>query len=70
MGIFDRVRESAADDREGTPPPEESETKSPEPMERSRQVSDGGSGFDNVESAAGGADAVPDTPDGVEEDYT
>jgi len=70
MGIFDRARESTVENREGAPTPEESVTESREPVDQSRQVSDGGSGFDNVQSATGGADAVPDTPDVVEEDYT
>ena len=33
------------------------------------ELSSGPSGFDGTETAAGGADAVPDTPDIVEEDY-
>ena len=33
-------------------------------------VSAGGSGAQHAETSAGGADAVPDTPDGVAEDYT
>ena len=34
------------------------------------EVSSAGSGAEDVETSAGGADAVPDTPDGVAEDYT
>lgn len=34
------------------------------------ELSAAGSGADHVETSAGGADAVPDTPDGVAEDYT
>ena len=34
------------------------------------EVSAAGSGAQNSETSAGGADAVPDTPDGVVEDYT
>ena len=34
------------------------------------EVSSAGSGSEHVETSAGGADAVPDTPDGVAEDYT
>jgi len=33
-----------------------------------RQLSEGPSGLGNVESSAGGADAVPDTPDNVPAD--
>lgn len=42
-------------------------TGDPEP---DRQVSEGASGFGSAETSLGGADAVPDTPDGVAEDYT
>ena len=34
------------------------------------EVSAAGSGVQGSETSAGGADAVPDTPDGVVEDYT
>lgn len=34
------------------------------------EMSDGPSGGGNAETALGGADAVPDTPDGVVEDFT
>ncbi len=34
------------------------------------QPSDGPSGVSDAETALGGADAVPDTPDGVVENYT
>ena len=40
-------------------------TPTPEPDDSTRddQISEGGSGFDNAETANGGADAVPDDPD-------
>ena len=34
------------------------------------QVSSASSSFENAETSGGGADAVPDTPDGVAEDFT
>ena len=34
------------------------------------ELSAAGSGTEGSETSAGGADAVPDTPDGVAEDYT
>ena len=34
------------------------------------ELSAGGSGIQDAETSGGGADAVPDTPDGVAEDYT
>ena len=34
------------------------------------QVSSASSSFENAETSGGGADAVPDTPDDVAEDYT
>ncbi len=36
---------------------------------RGGQVSEGPSGFSASETTTGGADAVPDTPDGVEADF-
>jgi hypothetical protein len=70
MGIFDRVRESTGDDRHdrsnGEEPAGDSGDRQVEPGERS----EGGSSLDNAQTAAGGADAVPDTPDSVEENYT
>jgi hypothetical protein len=69
MGIFDRARESTNDDRHEEPR-EEPASETQQPEQRGGQVSQSGSSFDNVQSAAGGADAVPDTPDVVEEDYT
>jgi hypothetical protein len=68
MGIFDRARESTDDDRHEDRREESAGESQPE--QRVGQVSQSGSSFDNVQSAAGGADAVPDTPDVVEEDYT
>ena len=69
MGIFDRARESTNEDRHEEPR-EEPASESQQPEQRAGQVSQSGSSFDNVQSATGGADAVPDTPDVVEEDYT
>lgn len=69
MGIFDRARESTDDDRHEERR-EEPASESDQPEQRAGQVSQSGSSFDNAQSAAGGADAVPDTPDVVEEDYT
>ena len=70
MGIFDRVRESTGDDRHdrsnGDAEPAASSDRQVEPGERS----EGGSSLDNAQTATGGADAVPDTPDSVEENYT
>jgi hypothetical protein len=68
MGIFDRARESADDDRDNARP--EESVSGDDAAEPSGQVSEAGSSFDNAQSATGGADAVPDTPDVVEEDYT
>ena len=80
MGIGDRVREAFSGDS-----PEEADDGAVEgpaaaggfvKTDRSPtsdgegQVSAGGSGTDDLETSAGGADAVPDTPDGVVEDYT
>lgn len=71
MGIFDRVRESTGDDRHDrsngdAEPAADSGDRQVEPGERS----EGGSSLDNAQTAMGGADAVPDTPDSVEENYT
>jgi len=71
MGIFDRVRESTTADRDdgstGDTEPAADAGKGPsESVERS----EAGSSLGNAEAATGGADAVPDTPDGVEENYT
>jgi hypothetical protein len=71
MGIFDRVRESTTADRDGgstggTEPAADAGKGSDESVERS----EAGSSLGNAEAATGGADAVPDTPDGVEENYT
>ncbi len=38
--------------------------------DESGERSEAGSSLGNVQAATGGADAVPDTPDGVEENYT
>lgn len=40
------------------------------PDEPGGERSEGASGFNGSETTSGGADAVPDTPDGVVEDYT
>lgn len=42
--------------------PQPNDPTEPTPNEDA-QVSEGGSGFDNAETAVGGADAVPDDPD-------
>jgi hypothetical protein len=63
MGFLDRVRNSASDDANGT----EGESTS---AESGGEVSEAGSSFGNAQTGSGGADAVPDTPDTVEEDYT
>jgi hypothetical protein len=67
MGIFDRARESTNDDRENESSERSADQETSQPA---GQVSQSGSSFDNAEPATGGADAVPDTPDIVEEDYT
>ena len=71
MGIFDRVRESTAADRDEDSARDTASTadagKRPE---ESGELTDAGSSLDNAEAATGGADAVPDTPDAVEENYT
>ena len=50
------------------------EGPTPEPNDEERpadeEVSQGPSGRGNPETSQGGADAVPDTPDGVPEDFT
>jgi hypothetical protein len=72
MGIFDRVRESTTADRDDdgstsdTTPAGDAAARADESGERS----EAGSSLGNVQAATGGADAVPDTPDGVEENYT
>jgi hypothetical protein len=71
MGIFDRVRESTPGDRgdasiRDTKPTAEAGERPDESAERS----EAGSSLSNVQAATGGADAVPDTPDSVEENYT
>jgi len=71
MGIFDRVRESTTADRDDgstrdTQPAADAGKEPDESVERSQA----GSSLGNAEAATGGADAVPDTPDGVEENYT
>ena len=71
MGIFDRVRESTPADRdEGSRRDTEPAADAGERSDESGERSDAGSSLDNVQAATGGADAVPDTPDGVEENYT
>ena len=67
MGIFDRAREPD-DNRDNTR--REESVRGDEAGKPSGQVSQAGSSFDNAQSATGGADAVPDTPDVVEQDYT
>lgn len=47
--------------------PTQSDPASHEP---DQQVSEGPSGPGNAETGLGGADSVPDTPDGVAEDFT
>jgi hypothetical protein len=69
MGIFDRAREDSDEERDDSARVG-SANESREAAKQSGQVSESGSSFDNNESATGGADAVPDTPDVVEEDYT
>jgi hypothetical protein len=71
MGIFDRVRESTPADRHdrSTGATEAASDAGKRPGERGER-SEGGSSLDNAQAATGGADAVPDTPDGVEENYT
>lgn len=71
MGIFDRVRESTPADRDdGSTRDTEPGAAAEELPDESGERSDAGSSLDNVQAATGGADAVPDTPDGVEENYT
>jgi hypothetical protein len=71
MGIFDRVRESTAADRdEASTPDTEPAADAGRRPEDSGERSAAGSSLDNAQAATGGADAVPDTPDGVEENYT
>ena len=71
MGIFDRVRESTPADRHdrSTGATEPASDSGKRPVEQG-QRSEGGSSLANQQTATGGADAVPDTPDSVEEDYT
>jgi hypothetical protein len=68
MGIFDRARESTSGDRQDRR--EKPASEQPDESTPSGQVSEAGSSFDNVQSATGGADAVPDTPDTTEENHT
>jgi hypothetical protein len=70
MGIFDRVRESTTADRD------DGSTRDTEPAadagngpDESVERSEAGSSLANAEAATGGADAVPDTPDAVAENY-
>ncbi len=81
MGIVDRIKHAVTDsdsDSAASGPAAasgasvvESDTSVPSTAEPSDgEASHGPSGLDNAETAAGGADAVPDTPDGVPENYT
>ena len=71
MGIFDRVRESTTADRDdGSTGDTEPAADAWEGPDQSVERSEAGSSLGNAEAATGGADAVPDTPDGVEENYT
>ena len=71
MGIFDRVRESTPGDQDDGSARDRARTADAgERPDESAERSEAGSSLDNVQAASGGADAVPDTPDGVEENYT
>jgi hypothetical protein len=71
MGIFDRVRESTTADRDdGSTPDTEPAADAGKGPDESVERSEAGSSLANAEAATGGADAVPDTPDAVEENYT
>lgn len=83
MGIIDRIKDAVSPDDPEEPTsahPEASgpaaasgDTAMPAPAQSSSgggQASEAGSGFSEVETSAGGADAVPDTPDDVPENYT
>jgi hypothetical protein len=71
MGIFDRVRESSTADRDdGSRSDTKPAADAGERPDESAARSEAGSSLNNAEAATGGADAVPDTPDSVEENYT
>jgi hypothetical protein len=71
MGIFDRVRESStADWDDGSTRSTVPAADAGERLDESAERSEGGSSLGNAQAATGGADAVPDTPDSVEENYT
>ncbi len=82
MGIIDRFKDAVSSDdpqEASSAHPEASgpaaasgDTAIPAPASSSSggQASEAGSGYSDAQTAGGGADAVPDTPDGVAEDYT
>jgi hypothetical protein len=80
MSIGDRIRDALPGDKNPEPDggPAEGPAAASRPANPDRRaatndqsdVSAGGSGASVSETSGGGADAVPDTPDGVAEDYT
>ena len=71
MGIFDRVRESTPGEQDaGSTRDTKPAVDAGEQPDESGERSEAGSSLGNAQAATGGADAVPDTPDSVEENYT
>lgn len=82
MGIIDRIKDAVSPDDPEEPTsahPEASgpaaasgDTAMPAPVQSDSggQASEAGSGYSEAQTSGGGADAVPDTPDGVPENYT
>lgn len=83
MGLVDRIQDALTDSNDGANDAESvvegpaaaggvTSDQQPEPSEppQSGEVSSAGSGSDGVETSTGGADGVPDTPDGVAADFT
>ena len=75
MGLLDRLRAPKGNDAQQAPtggagPAAAAGKDSRAPVGAPGEPSEAGSSFDNAQTAVGGADAVPDTPDAVAEDYT
>ena len=84
MGAIDRIVQAVTGQEENTesgpsdasgPAAASGDTNVPTSVgtsdkEAGTQASEGPSGVNHAETALGGADSVPDTPDGVVEDFT
>lgn len=83
MGIIDRIKDAVSPDdpaetttsahpEASGPAAASGDTAVPAPPQTDSggQASEAGSGYSEAQTSGGGADAVPDTPDGVPENYT